>query len=192
MSDQEKSSEELKNDEEEATEEEEKEYEVEAILKHRQKGRKKEYLIKWVGYDDKDNTWEPEDHLAHLPEMLKSYWENYNSKKEKEKEEKREKQKQKEKEKKEAKKETKTAKKEKTSKNQEIKRDEDLLLSNDPIEIVGAMKISEGNIVFAVKQNGKNILIPNKELRNKHPRELLDFYEKHLEIVDTDDILFTL
>eukprot|EP00884_Botryococcus_braunii_P013030 jgi/Botrbrau1/21728/Bobra.43_1s0122.1 len=44
------------------------EYEVGAVLAHREKmgrGRqlKREYLIKWTGYEAINNTWEPEDHL---------------------------------------------------------------------------------------------------------------------------------
>ncbi|CAO3580186.1 unnamed protein product [Absidia cylindrospora] len=37
----------------------EEEYEVEKIISHRNKGAKREYLVKWVGYDDTNNTWEP-------------------------------------------------------------------------------------------------------------------------------------
>lgn len=35
------------------------EYEIEAILGHRCKGRALQFLIKWAGYDDSYNTWEP-------------------------------------------------------------------------------------------------------------------------------------
>jgi Chromo (CHRromatin Organisation MOdifier) domain len=39
----------------------EEEYEVEAIINHRFKGRNRQlqYLIKWKGYPHSDNTWEP-------------------------------------------------------------------------------------------------------------------------------------
>jgi len=30
------------------------------------------YLIKWLGYPDSDNTWEPA-HQIHAPEMIKAY-----------------------------------------------------------------------------------------------------------------------
>jgi Reverse transcriptase (RNA-dependent DNA polymerase)/RNase H-like domain found in reverse transcriptase/Integrase zinc binding domain/Chromo (CHRromatin Organisation MOdifier) domain/gag-polyprotein putative aspartyl protease len=58
------------------------EYEVEAVLAHREKkGRglrgRREYLIKWVGYDDIHNTWEPEDNLEHAREALQTYWDNH-------------------------------------------------------------------------------------------------------------------
>src|SRR5712675_1189387 len=31
-----------------------------------------QYLIKWLGYPDSDNTWEPA-HQIHAPEMIKAY-----------------------------------------------------------------------------------------------------------------------
>jgi hypothetical protein len=51
------------------------EYEVERIIKHRQFGRtqKRHYLIKWKGYPDSDNTWEPEGNV-HAPDLIKQYW----------------------------------------------------------------------------------------------------------------------
>eukprot|EP00966_Prymnesium_polylepis_P296518 6850305-Prymnesium_polylepis.1 len=42
-----------------AEEEEDDEYEVEAVLDARNKGRGMAYLIKWQGYDASENTWEP-------------------------------------------------------------------------------------------------------------------------------------
>ncbi|KAI9314208.1 hypothetical protein BX666DRAFT_1971420 [Dichotomocladium elegans] len=51
------------------------EYEVEAIAGHR-KNRKKlgvDYLIKWKGYDESDNTWEHESNV-HAPELIEAYW----------------------------------------------------------------------------------------------------------------------
>ena len=34
-------------------------YDVEKILKHRKRKGEMEYLVKWQGYGDKDNSWEP-------------------------------------------------------------------------------------------------------------------------------------
>src|SRR6266404_2615087 len=52
----------------------EEEYEVEQIVAHRQFGRSKrlQYLIKWKGYPESDNTWEPADQV-HAPELIKHY-----------------------------------------------------------------------------------------------------------------------
>ncbi|KAJ9532240.1 hypothetical protein QJQ45_003965 [Haematococcus lacustris] len=45
-------------------------YEVERIVNHRhvRAGKAKEYLVKWKGYDDSDNTWEPASNLANAPD----------------------------------------------------------------------------------------------------------------------------
>src|SRR6266481_6092310 len=52
----------------------EEEYEVERIVAHQQFGRSKrlQYLIKWKGYPESDNTWEPADQV-HAPELIKHY-----------------------------------------------------------------------------------------------------------------------
>ena len=53
------------------------EYEVEAILDHRYKRRLRkqtfEYLVKWLGYDQAECTWEPEENLNNSPNILDSY-----------------------------------------------------------------------------------------------------------------------
>ena len=33
------------------------------------------YLVKWVGYDASDNTWEPIQHLDSAKELLKAFYE---------------------------------------------------------------------------------------------------------------------
>jgi len=52
----------------------ENEYEVETIRKHRCFGRNKrlQYLLKWKGYPESDNTWEPVEQL-HALQLLKDY-----------------------------------------------------------------------------------------------------------------------
>jgi hypothetical protein len=49
------------------------EYEVEAILSSRKRGKTTEYLVKWLGYDESENTWEPIKHLTHCQQMLDQY-----------------------------------------------------------------------------------------------------------------------
>jgi hypothetical protein len=50
------------------------EYTVKCILSHRRHGRARtlQYLIKWEGYSDSDNTWEPSTQI-HAPELIKAY-----------------------------------------------------------------------------------------------------------------------
>src|SRR5260370_26811640 len=52
----------------------EEEYEVEKVINHRHTGRARtlQYLIKWKGYPEADNTWEPADQV-HAPHLVKAY-----------------------------------------------------------------------------------------------------------------------
>jgi Chromo (CHRromatin Organisation MOdifier) domain/Integrase p58, C-terminal domain len=52
----------------------EEEYEVESIITHRNKGRtrKKQFLVKWLGYPASENSWVDEKDL-HTPELLEEY-----------------------------------------------------------------------------------------------------------------------
>ena len=49
-------------------------YKVEAIRSHQRHGRKQQlqYLVKWKGYPESDNTWEPVDHIQ-APQLVKEY-----------------------------------------------------------------------------------------------------------------------
>ncbi|CAF0780754.1 unnamed protein product [Rotaria sp. Silwood1] len=48
------------------------EYQVETILDKRIRGTKTEYLLKWKGYSNEDNTWEDESHL-NCPALIKDF-----------------------------------------------------------------------------------------------------------------------
>src|SRR5260221_591616 len=52
----------------------EEEYEVERIINHRRTGRARtlQYLVKWIGYLEADNTWEPADQI-HAPQLTNAY-----------------------------------------------------------------------------------------------------------------------
>jgi len=50
----------------------EEEFEVEKILNHRSYNPR-EYLVKWKGYPESENTWEPEDNLQNCQQLLRSY-----------------------------------------------------------------------------------------------------------------------
>lgn len=49
------------------------EYEVERIVDIRSSHGKRQYLIKWKGYKDSDNTWEPIENLTHCQDMIKEF-----------------------------------------------------------------------------------------------------------------------
>ena len=50
------------------------EYEVESIRSHRHHGprRQLQYLLKWKGYPESDNTWEPAMQV-HVPQLIQEY-----------------------------------------------------------------------------------------------------------------------
>ncbi|CAF1392062.1 unnamed protein product [Adineta steineri] len=52
--------------------ESENEYQVEAIVDKRTKGKKIQYLLKWKGYSDADNTWEDKNNL-NCPDLVKEF-----------------------------------------------------------------------------------------------------------------------
>ena len=49
-----------------------KEYKVKRILKERKRGRQRKYLIKWQGYNNSENTWEPTKNL-NCPDLLEEF-----------------------------------------------------------------------------------------------------------------------
>jgi len=49
------------------------EYEVERILKHRSRRKGIEYLVKWIGYDLDETTWEPKQNLTGSEEIIQEY-----------------------------------------------------------------------------------------------------------------------
>ena len=55
-------------------EDDEEEYDVERILDSRRSGRKIEYLVKWLGYDNEENSWEPTENFSPATnEKLRSF-----------------------------------------------------------------------------------------------------------------------
>ncbi len=56
----------------------EEEYEVERIINHQRTSRARtlQYLVKWIGYPEADNTWEPADQI-HAPQLINAYHRQY-------------------------------------------------------------------------------------------------------------------
>lgn len=49
------------------------EYEVERVLDSRMYRGRKEYLVKWKGYTDENNSWEPEQNLNNSPALVEEF-----------------------------------------------------------------------------------------------------------------------
>jgi hypothetical protein len=56
------------------------EYEVEKILDIRINRGKRQYKVKWKGYGENENTWEPIENLEHCKEMIEKYHDENNLK----------------------------------------------------------------------------------------------------------------
>ncbi|GAA5823663.1 hypothetical protein JCM10212_007090 [Sporobolomyces blumeae] len=50
------------------------EYVIEKIKAHKRRGTSLKYEIKWQGYDEEANTWEPEAGVKDCKEVLEEYW----------------------------------------------------------------------------------------------------------------------
>jgi hypothetical protein len=73
----------LANDSEEGptalSEDEEDEYQVERIVKHRERNGQLQFRVKWKGYLEEDMTWEPKKHFHKCPEVIEEYWDRVRS-----------------------------------------------------------------------------------------------------------------
>jgi transposase InsO family protein len=48
-------------------------FEVEEIIAHQGNKHNREYLVKWLGYDESENTWEPEGNLANCKRLIQEH-----------------------------------------------------------------------------------------------------------------------
>jgi hypothetical protein len=53
------------------------EYEVESLLDIRRSRRTTQYLVKWLGYEQAENTWEKESELTHCDELISAFHKQY-------------------------------------------------------------------------------------------------------------------
>ncbi|KAK4878062.1 hypothetical protein RN001_010568 [Aquatica leii] len=125
-----------------------------------------EYYLKWNGYDDKDNTWEPEENLD-CPGLIAEFEANRARKEEETENKKR--------------KSTSTP----TPLDAKKKKEEKKILGFDrglePEKIIGATD-SSGQLMFLMKWAGTDEadLVPAKQANVKCPQIVIKFYEERL------------
>ncbi|VEN47619.1 unnamed protein product [Callosobruchus maculatus] len=121
----------------------------------------KEYLLKWIGYDDKDNSWEPEENLD-CPSLIKAF-EMERANKEKERNSKK----------------RKADDAKRTGKDDKKNHGFDRGL--EPEKIIGATD-SSGSLMFLMKWEGTDEadLVPAKLANVKCPQVVIKFYEERL------------
>jgi len=157
---------------------EEEEYSVEKVMDKRTSKGKVEYLLKWKGYGDEDNTWEPSENLE-CQDLIEEF----------------------EKKRAAAKAAKKDIDKRKSTTSgggdsKKRKGDDDrprgFDRGLDPERIIGATD-SSGELMFLIKWKGSDEadLVPSREANVKCPQTVIKFYEErltwHTSSQDNDD-----
>uniref|UniRef100_A0A1A8G9J0 Chromobox homolog 1a (HP1 beta homolog Drosophila) n=2 Tax=Nothobranchius korthausae TaxID=1143690 RepID=A0A1A8G9J0_9TELE len=154
-----------------AEEEEEEEYVVEKVLDRRLVKGKVEFLLKWKGFSDEDNTWEPEENLD-CPDLIAEYMQKYREREEKKKESK-----------KKGASETSGDAEERPSKKRKEEGEKARGFGRGllPERIIGATD-SSGELMFLMKWKNSDEadLVPAKEANVKCPQVVISFYEERL------------
>lgn len=152
-------------------EEEEEEYVVEKVLDRRVVKGRVEFLLKWKGFSDEDNTWEPHDNLD-CPDLIAEYMHKHH--KEKEKKEPASKRRASEPP---AEAEERSSKKKK----EEGEKARGFGRGLQPERIIGATD-SSGELMFLMKWKNSDEadLVPAKEANVKCPQVVISFYEERL------------
>ncbi|XP_047672982.1 chromobox protein homolog 1b isoform X3 [Tachysurus fulvidraco] len=152
---------------EEVVEEEEEEYVVEKVLDRRIVKGRIEYLLKWKGFSDDDNTWEPEENLD-CPDLIAEYLQSQRSANES------------------GGKRRADADGDGKESQPKKRKDEPEKLRGfarglDPERIIGATD-SSGELMFLMKWKNSDEadLVPAKEANVKCPQVVISFYEERL------------
>ncbi|KAM3859522.1 chromobox protein homolog 1b [Diretmus argenteus] len=146
-------------------EEEEEEYVVEKVLNRRVVKGRVDYLLKWKGFSEEDNTWEPEDNLD-CPDLIAEFLQSQKSAQE-------------------GKKKAAADADGDESKSKRRKEDPEKVRgfarALDPERIIGATD-STGELMFLMKWKNSDEadLVPAKEANVKCPQVVIAFYEERL------------
>ncbi|KAI2583746.1 CBX1 isoform 3, partial [Pan troglodytes] len=158
---------------EEVLEEEEEEYVVEKVLDRRVVKGKVEYLLKWKGFSDEDNTWEPEENLD-CPDLIAEFLQSQKTAHETDKSEGG---KRKADSDSEDKGEESKPKKKKEEVRIESEKPRGFARGLEPERIIGATD-SSGELMFLMKWKNSDEadLVPAKEANVKCPQVVISFY----------------
>ena len=144
----------------------EEEFSVEKVMDKRVgKNGKTEYLLKWKGYGEEDNTWEPKENLD-CPELIDEFERVYGQKKSM---------------KPSADKRKSMGGGEPKAKRAAGERPRGFDRGLDPERIIGATD-SSGELMFLIKWKGSDEadLVPAREANVKCPQTVIKFYEERL------------
>ncbi|KAM3858415.1 chromobox protein homolog 3-like [Diretmus argenteus] len=144
------------------------EYVVEKVLDQRLVNGKVEFFLKWKGFTEADNTWEPEENLD-CPELISAFLEAQKNVKEKPAPVKRKSSTDEP--------ETEAKKKAVTEKPRGFNR------NLEPERIIGGMvdEIS-GDLRFLMKWKDSDVadLVPAREVKTRCPQVVIDYYESKI------------
>uniref|UniRef100_A0A3Q2XNT4 Chromobox protein homolog 1-like n=1 Tax=Hippocampus comes TaxID=109280 RepID=A0A3Q2XNT4_HIPCM len=144
------------------------EYVVEKVLDRRVVKGKVEFLLKWKGFSNEDNTWEPEDNLD-CPDLIAEFMRKYKEKEDKKKEGKRKVS------------DGAGGPEEKGSKRKKEEKVRGFGRGLQPERIIGATD-SSGELMFLMKwwNSDEADLVPAKEANVICPQVVISFYEERL------------
>ncbi|XP_055013486.1 chromobox protein homolog 3a isoform X2 [Boleophthalmus pectinirostris] len=145
--------------------EEPEEFVVEKILDQRLVNGKVEFYLKWKGFTDADNTWEPEENLD-CPELISAFLEAQKNIKEKPAAVKRK---------------ASTEEAEPEAKKPQNEKPRGFARNLEPERIIGATD-SSGELMFLMKwkDSDEADLVPAKEANKRCPQVVISFYEERL------------
>uniref|UniRef100_A0A8C4ZHP5 Chromobox 3 n=1 Tax=Gadus morhua TaxID=8049 RepID=A0A8C4ZHP5_GADMO len=146
--------------------EEPEEFVVEKVLDQRLVNGKVEFFLKWKGFTEADNTWEPEENLD-CPELISAFLEAHKSIKEKPATVKRK---------------SSADESEPEAKKKDVSdKPRGFARNLDPERIIGATD-SSGELMFLMKwkDSDEADLVPAREANSRCPQVVISFYEERL------------